>query len=172
MKGEYKKSSSHTLNATSSFCNRSQAYFFCSSWSRGISEKPRKEIARNPCWKNLFPNCRSVILRERDTVNSTANLSAWMKTFDQSEHDTRSWTAASKARLQAPPPFPSPQDNAGYQSPLTEAWMWFTLPAPGQKRLNFSIWRRTVLWVAYQCLPPVYVRARLRGLALKWLSPK
>ena len=28
MKGEYKKSSSHTLNATSSFCNRSQAYFF------------------------------------------------------------------------------------------------------------------------------------------------
>ena len=44
MKGEYKKSSSHTLNATSSFCNRSQAYFFCSSWSRGISEKPRKEI--------------------------------------------------------------------------------------------------------------------------------
>ena len=27
--------------------------------------------------KNLFPNCRSVILKEHDTVNSTTNLSTW-----------------------------------------------------------------------------------------------
>ena len=59
--------------------------------------------------KNLFLNCRSVILKERDTVNSNTNLSTWR---DQSEHDTRIWyhgTAASKAFLQAPPPFPPPQ---------------------------------------------------------------
>ena len=39
-----------------------------------------------------------------------------MKTFDQSEHDTRIWyhgSAASKACLQAPPPFPLPQTTAG-----------------------------------------------------------
>ena len=37
-----------------------------------------------------------------------------MKAFDQSEHDTRIWyhgTAASKACLQAPPPFPHPQST-------------------------------------------------------------
>ena len=132
----------------------SQAYFllFLEPWNRRkVSQRNLYCVLEIRILKNLFPNCMRVILKEHDTVNSTANLLAWLKTFDQSEHDTRSWTAASKARLQAPPPFLSPQDNAGYQSPLTEAWMWFTLPAPGQKRLNFSIWRRTVLWVAYQC---------------------
>jgi len=37
------------------------------------------------------------------------------KKFNQSEHDTRNWyhgTTASKARIQAPPPFPPPQDTA------------------------------------------------------------
>ena len=37
-----------------------------------------------------------------------------MKAFDQSQHDTRIWyhgTAASKACLQAPPPFPHPQST-------------------------------------------------------------
>ena len=57
-------------------------HIFCSSWGGGISEKSLKEIiiillARNPCFKTLFPNCRSVILKECNTVNSTANLSTW-----------------------------------------------------------------------------------------------
>ena len=42
-----------------------------------------------------------------------------MKTFDQSEHDTRIWyhgTAASKARLQALPPFAPAQATAGLAS--------------------------------------------------------
>lgn len=34
--------------------------------------------------KNLFPNCRSVILKEWDTVNSTSNLSTWRHLTNQS----------------------------------------------------------------------------------------
>ena len=95
-------------------------HIFCSSWSRGISEtcqlKSRKEICI-ACYKfirvlkNLFPNCRSVILKKRDTVN--------MKTFDQLEHDTRIWyqgTAASKACFQAPKPFPPPPYPGQHQA--------------------------------------------------------
>ena len=47
-----------------------QRHIFCSSWSRGINEI-------YPCFKNVFANCRSVTLKERDTVNGTANLSTW-----------------------------------------------------------------------------------------------
>ena len=57
-------------------------HIFCSSWSRRISEKSRKEICIAApleilVLKNLFPDSRSVKLKEkeRDTVNSTANLS-------------------------------------------------------------------------------------------------
>ena len=42
------------------------------------------------------------------------------KKFDQSEHDTRIWyhgTAASKACLQVPPPFPPHRDTARLASP-------------------------------------------------------
>ena len=59
-----------------------------------------------------------------------------MKAFDQSQHDTRIWyhgTAASKACLQAPPPFPHPQSTRSarlarcYLSYLTLFFAFFSL---------------------------------------------
>ena len=59
-----------------------------------------------------------------------------MKAFDQSQHDTRIWyhgTAASKACLQAPPPFPHPQSTRSarlarcYLSYLTLFFAFFPL---------------------------------------------
>ena len=61
---------------------------FCCSWSRMIKEKSRKEIciacSKSVFLKNLFSICRSVILKERDTVNNTANLSTWRHLTNQS----------------------------------------------------------------------------------------
>ena len=77
-----------------------------------MSEKSGKEICII-----CFPNSRSVTLKERDTVNSTTNLS--IRRHLANEHDTQIWyhgTAASKACLQAPPPFPHPQATAGLPS--------------------------------------------------------
>ena len=64
-------------------------HIFCSSWSRRISEKSRKEICiaapiEIRVLKNLFPDSRSVKLKERDTVKSTANLSTWRHLTNQS----------------------------------------------------------------------------------------
>ena len=56
----------------------SHKHIFCSSWSQGISENSRKEICiacSKSMFKNRSPNIRSVILKERDTFNRTANLS-------------------------------------------------------------------------------------------------
>ena len=78
------------------FSNRSQIHFFLFLESRNLY---------------CFPNSRSVTLKEGDTVN--------MKTFDQSEHDTRIWyhgTAASKTCLQAPSSLLHPQAAAGLAS--------------------------------------------------------
>ena len=78
----YQKSSTFWM-LSSSFPNRSGIYIFF------LFLEPRDE---GKVWqRNLycFPNSRSVTLKERDTVNSTENLS--MKTFGQSEHDTKIW---------------------------------------------------------------------------------
>ena len=84
--GEYKKSSI-LLNACFSFCNRSQAYFLLFLESR---DKPKVLQTNLYCLlevcvlTNLFPNCRSVILKECDTVKSTSNLSTWRLLTNQS----------------------------------------------------------------------------------------
>ena len=64
-------------------------HILCSSWSRRISEKSRKEICiaapiEIRVSKNLFPDSRSVKLKERDTVNNTANLSTLRHLTNQS----------------------------------------------------------------------------------------
>ena len=71
-----------------SFCT-DHRHIFCSSCSRRISEKSRKEICiaapiEIRVLKNLFPDSRSVKLKERDTVNSTAHLSTWRHLTNQS----------------------------------------------------------------------------------------
>ena len=51
------------------------------------------------------------------------------KKFDQSEHDTRIWyhgTAASKACLQVPPPFPPHRDTARLASPAVISVSYWT----------------------------------------------
>ena len=57
----------------------SHKHIFCSSWSQGISENSGKEIciacSKSMLKRFLSPNIRSVILKERDTFNRTANLS-------------------------------------------------------------------------------------------------
>ena len=81
-------------------------HIFCSSWNQGIREKSRKEncIAwSKSIFKKSLPNWRSVILKERDSVNNTANLSTWRHLTNQSMIP-RIWyhgTAASKACLLA-----------------------------------------------------------------------
>ena len=84
---------------------------FCSSWSRGISKKSCKEICiacSNFVFKKSFPQ-----LQERDIKRARYcqqhHESVNVKTFDQSEYDTRIWyhgTVAPKACLQAPLLFP------------------------------------------------------------------
>ena len=66
-------------------------HIFCSSWSRGIGEKPRKEICiagSKSAFKKTLPE-----LQERDIERAKYcqqhRESVNMKTFDQSEHDTR-----------------------------------------------------------------------------------
>ena len=65
-----------------------------------------------------------------------------MKAFDQSQHDTRIWyhgTAASKACLQAPPPFPHPQSTRSarlarcYLSYLTRFFAFSPSTEPGSR---------------------------------------
>ena len=90
-----------------------------SPWSLGRSEKSRKEMCivsrKSAFLKIFFPNCRSVILKERDTVNSTANLSTGRHLTNHltnqsiPESGIMHGTAASLACLQAPPPFPPPK---------------------------------------------------------------
>ena len=107
-------------------------HIFCSSWSPGISlTKKFALLARTSCLKNLFLNCRSIILKERNNVNCTRE-SADMKTFDQSEHDTRIWyhgTAASKACLQAPMIYPQPSPRLTLLTYIFPIRPWF-LPFP------------------------------------------
>ena len=71
-----------------SFYNRSQAHFLLF-----LEPKDKRKVSqrnlyccsdRNSCFKNLFPHSRSVKLKERDTVNSTANLSTWRHLTNQS----------------------------------------------------------------------------------------
>ena len=82
--------------------------------------------------KNIFPNSKSVTLKECDTVN--------MKTFDQSEHGTRFWyqgTATTKACLQALPPFPLPRLPLGsLRSP--SFFPFFPHVKPGPRLKCFS----------------------------------
>ena len=71
-------------------------------------------LAQNPCFKKSFPELKRHDI-ERVRYCHQHHESVNMKTLDQSEHDTRIWyhgTTASKACLQAPPPFPPPQDTA------------------------------------------------------------
>ena len=67
------------LNAFFSFCNRPKAYFLLFFEQRDKQEVLQKNLYCLPeiyvCWKNLFLNWRSVILKESNTVNSTTNLS-------------------------------------------------------------------------------------------------
>ena len=97
-----------------SFCNKSREYFLFFLKPRGMRKVPERNLYclhEIRVLKNLFPSCRSVILKwarycqqHRESVN--------MKTFHQSEHDTRIWyhgTVASKACLQALPLSPLPR---------------------------------------------------------------
>ena len=107
-----------------SFCNESQAHF-CSSWCRGRSEKSRKEI----CFlaRNLFANSRSVTVKERDTVNSTTNLSTWSHLTNQSmipeSGVMKRRNQRHVSRLRRPFPLPSPP-----LGPLSSP-IFFPLPA-------------------------------------------
>ena len=97
----------------------SQAYFllFLEPWDkRKVSQRNLYCMLEIRVLKNLSPNCMRVILKEHDTVNSTANLSINMKTFDQSENDTEIWyhgTAASKTVSRLRLPFPLPRIPLG-----------------------------------------------------------
>ena len=106
-----------------SFCNKSREYFLLFLKPRGMRKVPERNLYclhEIRVLKNLFPSCRSVILKwarycqqHRESVN--------MKTFHQSEHDTRIWyyeTVASKACLQALPLSPLPRLPLGYLTPF------------------------------------------------------
>ena len=101
-----------------SFCNESQAHF-CSSWCRGRSEKNRKEI----CFlaRNLFAKSRSVKVKERDTVNSTTNLSTWSHLTNQSmipeSGIMKRRNQRHVSRLRCPFPLPSPPPSP-FSSPI------------------------------------------------------
>ena len=126
--GEYKKSSI-LLNACFSFCNRSQAYFLLFLEPRD-KRKVSAEVSQRhlycllqiyPCFKNVFPNCRSVTLKERDTVNGTANLSTWRHLTSQSMipesgiKERRNQRHVSRLRR----PFPLPRPPLGsLRSPI------------------------------------------------------
>ena len=60
---------------------------FC-SWTWGISKKVLRRnlyrLLKIRVLQNLFPNCRPVYDTESDTVNSSANLSAWRCLANQS----------------------------------------------------------------------------------------
>ena len=63
------------------------AYFllFLEPWDkRKVSQRNLYCVLEISVLKNLFPNCMSVILKEHDTVNSTANLSTWRHLTNQS----------------------------------------------------------------------------------------
>ena len=65
----------------------SHAYFllFLEPWDkRKVSQRNLYCVLEIRVLKNLFPNCMSVILKEHDTVNSTANLSTWWHLTNQS----------------------------------------------------------------------------------------
>ena len=79
------------LNASFSFCNRSQGYFLLFLElrdKRKVSQRNLYGLLEIRVLRNLFPKCKSMIraqfcLQHRESVN--------MKTFDQSEHDIRFW---------------------------------------------------------------------------------
>ena len=82
---KYDRSLSQDLFATD------HRHIFCSSWSLGISEKSRKEICtlnRNPCFEKSFPELSKRDI-ERAQYCQQHRKSVDMKTFGQSEHDTR-----------------------------------------------------------------------------------
>ena len=94
----------HILNASFSFCNRSQAYFLLFLGQRDQRKVSQRNYYNITCSKSVFqnlPNCRSVILKE---YVKSAILSTTPR-ICQHEHDTRIWyhgMAASKACLQDP----------------------------------------------------------------------
>ena len=83
VKGECKKSSIFWML----LFLLSQAYFllFLEPWDkRKVSQKNLYCMLEIRVLKNLSPNCMRVILKEHDTVNSTANLSTWRHLTNQS----------------------------------------------------------------------------------------
>ena len=105
------------LNASFSFCNRSQGYFLLF-----LDLRDKRKVAQRNLYgsleirvsRKLFPKCKSMIrarfcLQHRESVN--------MKTLTNQNMISDSGyyrTAASKACLRAPPPFPPPQSTAWY----------------------------------------------------------
>ena len=79
------------LNASFSFCNRSQGYFLLFLElrdKRKVSQRNLYGSLEICVLRKLFPKCKNMIrarfcLQHRESVN--------MKTFDQSEHDIRFW---------------------------------------------------------------------------------
>ena len=79
------------LNASFSFCNRSQGYFLLFLElrdKRKVSQRNLYGSLEIRVLRKLFPKCKNMIrarfcLLHRESVN--------MKTFDQSEHDIRFW---------------------------------------------------------------------------------
>lgn len=93
---------------------------FCSSWTWGISKKVLRRnlyrLLKIRVLQNLFPNCRPVHDTESDTVNSSANLSAWRCLANQSMiPDLVSWNGAIKSMspgFATLPPSPAPYSNS------------------------------------------------------------
>ena len=75
------------MNASFSFCNKSQEYFWLFLKPRGMRKVPERNLyclLEIRVLKNLFPTCRSVTLKQLDTINSTANLSTCRHLTNQS----------------------------------------------------------------------------------------
>ena len=93
-------------------------HIFCSSWIRGISENSRKQICI-ACSKSVFYKLFSRTeggwywkVKERDTVNSTANLSTIRYLTNRSMIQVHHITEVSKTCLLAPHTFPLPKATA------------------------------------------------------------
>ena len=96
-----------------SFCKRSKAYLFLFLEPRikqRVSQRNLHCLLR--VLKNLFPNSSSVTLKERDTVNSTANLSTWTQLTNQCM-TPESVIMERRHQRHVPSPFPLPRPLPG-----------------------------------------------------------
>ena len=114
-------------------------HIFCSSWSRGINEKSRKEICIDSP-KSVFLKIVFSELYEHDIERARYcqehRESVNMKTFDQPEHDTRIWNHAWNGGIKGMSPGSaalSPFPSHRYFSYLTPFFPFSPTEEPGPR---------------------------------------